>query len=141
MNGPNPSSLSAHEQATLHDIKGPLTYFAAERTLLMWIRMGATLIGLGFIIDRFGLFLTMAEAHTHAISSQREGPSFWFGAGFVLMGAAVNGWAALRYWRFHRRFLRGDTSPGQGVWAAVVLAVLVGSLGVGLTAYLLLVNR
>jgi putative membrane protein len=120
-------------------IKEPLTYFAAERTLLVWVRTGATLIGLGFIIDRFGLFLRMTAANTQAISAFHQGFSFWFGAGFVLLGAIVNGWAAVRYWRFQRRFERGDTSSGKGVLAAVGLAIILAAAGAALAVYLSIV--
>jgi putative membrane protein len=32
-------------------------YLAAERTLLPWIRTGLALMGFGFVVARFGLFL------------------------------------------------------------------------------------
>jgi putative membrane protein len=32
-------------------------YFAAERTLLAWVRTGLALMGFGFVVSRFGLFL------------------------------------------------------------------------------------
>ena len=34
-----------------------LVYFAAERTLMSWIRAALGLMALGFVIDRFGLVL------------------------------------------------------------------------------------
>ena len=47
----------------------PRVYFAAERTLLAWIRTGLTVMAFGFLVARFGLFLRLvtlqlgAEAH------------------------------------------------------------------------------
>ena len=35
----------------------PRTYFAEERTFLAWIRTGLGLMGVGFAVARFGLFL------------------------------------------------------------------------------------
>ncbi|MGA7413059.1 MAG: DUF202 domain-containing protein [Bryobacteraceae bacterium] len=32
-------------------------YLAAERTFLAWIRTGLALMGFGFVVARFGLFL------------------------------------------------------------------------------------
>jgi uncharacterized protein (DUF302 family)/uncharacterized membrane protein YidH (DUF202 family) len=37
-------------------------YLAAERTLLAWIRTGLALIGLGFVVARFGSFLWLGTA-------------------------------------------------------------------------------
>ena len=42
-------------QATLSD------YLAAERTLLAWIRTGLAMMGFGFVVARFGLFLQQLE--------------------------------------------------------------------------------
>ncbi|HET6326866.1 MAG TPA: DUF202 domain-containing protein [Planctomycetaceae bacterium] len=35
----------------------PRVYFAAERTLLAWVRTGLAMMGFGFVVARFGLFL------------------------------------------------------------------------------------
>jgi putative membrane protein len=37
----------------------PRIFFAAERTLLAWLRTGLTVIALGFVVARFGLFLNL----------------------------------------------------------------------------------
>jgi len=37
-------------------------YLAAERTLLAWIRTGLALMGFGFVVARFGLFLQQLRA-------------------------------------------------------------------------------
>ncbi len=36
---------------------GASDYLAVERTFLAWIRTGLALMGLGFVVARFGLFL------------------------------------------------------------------------------------
>jgi len=41
-------------------------YLAAERTLLAWIRTGLALMGLGFVVARFGLFLQEFQVAQHA---------------------------------------------------------------------------
>lgn len=37
--------------------RDPRVYFAAEPTFLAWIRTGLALMGVGFAVARFGLFL------------------------------------------------------------------------------------
>src|SRR4029453_15772289 len=49
------------------DEPDPRVYFAAERTFLAWIRTGLALMGFGFVVARFGLFL-------HEVSAARGGP-------------------------------------------------------------------
>ena len=41
----------------------PRIYFAAERTFLAWIRTGLGLMGVGFAVSRFGLFLREMREH------------------------------------------------------------------------------
>ena len=40
-------------------------FLAAERTFLAWIRTGLALMGFGFVVARFGLFLQQLELNEH----------------------------------------------------------------------------
>lgn len=43
----------------------PTVYYAAERTLLAWVRTGLAMMSFGFVVARFGLFLQeLAAAST-----------------------------------------------------------------------------
>ncbi len=41
----------------MSDGNDPRVFFAAERTLLAWVRTGLAVMGLGFVVARFGLFV------------------------------------------------------------------------------------
>jgi putative membrane protein len=77
----------------------PRVFFAAERTLLAWVRTGLGLIGMGFVVARFGLFLRVVRPTV----SQND--HLWtepVGVGLAVLGALA---AAQSAWQ-HRRFCR-----------------------------------
>src|ERR1700683_2398380 len=74
-------------------------YLAAERTLLAWIRTGLALMGFGFVVARFGLFLQELQIAEPAPQVQAYGVSLWFGTALIAAGVAVNlfsGWRHLQ---------------------------------------------
>ena len=53
-------------------------YLAAERTSLAWIRTELALMGFGFVVPRFGLFLQQLRLIEHTSSAPYYGVSLWF---------------------------------------------------------------
>jgi putative membrane protein len=94
--GPVPNSEAGEHHAPVRD---PRVYFAAERTLLAWVRTALGLIGMGFVVARFGLFLQLVRAHAPS------GEHSWYaliGVTLALLGAVASGVATWQYARFCR---------------------------------------
>lgn len=113
-----------------------LVYFAAERTLMAWIRSALGLMALGFVIDRFGLVLRQVLPGART-AMQPSSFSFWAGAMLVTSGALMAAVGAIRYLRYAIRYHRdGDTDPGYGLAPAVFFLVMVAVAGVIIVAFL-----
>jgi len=114
----------------------PRVYFAAERTLLAWVRTGVAVIGLGFIVARFGLFLKLVST-PHA-NPQSSAFSSVVGCGLVLSGAVFTAVATFQFVLFLRT-LRPEERPRItfGPLLSLLFASAIAALGVLLAVYLL----
>jgi putative membrane protein len=118
----------------------PRVYFAAERTFLAWIRTGLGLMGVGFAVARFGLFLRQMRAQeTHTVV-QSSGLSVWSGVALVFLGVVVLTASAIQHRILIRELSSGTWTPGRVSRSAVALAILLALVGVGMTTYLLILR-
>lgn len=117
-------------------VEDPRIYFAAERTFLAWIRTGLGLMGVGFAVSRFGLFLReMRATETHAVV-QPTGISVVAGVALVALGVVVNVAATAQHLKTIRELKTGTWVAGISRHA-VALAALLAAVGVGMGVYLL----
>jgi putative membrane protein len=115
----------------------PRIYFAAERTFLAWIRTGLGLMGVGFAVSRFGLFLREMRASEVHAAVHATGLSEYSGVALVALGVIVNVTATVQHIRTVCELRSGSWIAGRPSWNAIVLALLLAALGVGMGAYLL----
>jgi len=117
----------------MSELNDPRVLFAAERTLLAWVRTSLTLMGFGFVIERFGLFLRVLVPRARVLPNET---SFWVGVAFVLFGAYCAFAAALQFRRVLKT-LRAVEIPGRYNTAlASNTSFIIAALGLILAVYL-----
>jgi putative membrane protein len=118
----------------------PRVYLAAERTFLAWIRTGLGLMGIGFAVSRFGLFLRQLSAAESHLPPRTNGISLWSGVVLVTLGVIVNLSAVLRHVQLVHQLSTGTWQPGRVSRDAVILGVILAAIGIGMAIYLMLVR-
>jgi len=119
---------------------GLADYLAAERTLLAWIRTGLALMGFGFVVARFGLFLQQIQAFQHSSATQSYGLSLWFGTALIAAGVAVNVFAGWHHVRLVRQLDQGDTTQSHPPTVAMTIAFFLALVGLVMVIYLISVR-
>ena len=111
----------------------PRVLFAAERTLLAWQRSGLALMGFGFVVERFGLFMRMVTGH--APSNIDRVFSLWLGVALLCMSAIVLAFAATQFRTVVKQLGPSEIPPGYVTNAAVFLNVALAAIELSLAVY------
>jgi len=116
-------------------------YLALERTSLAWIRTGLALMGFGFVVARFGLFLQQIEYVQHTNLPASPGFSLWFGTALITVGVLVNLYSGWHHALLVKRLQRGETASAHTGFQIVIVAGLLVAVGIAMAIYLVLIRH
>ena len=108
---------------------------ANERTFLAWLRTSIALIGFGFAIARFGLFLRELQSSVTGQDSPTNSfiSSQTIGIGLVIIGIIL---VALSAWRYNQvlwQIERGDYRPSRLIiWITSAIVMISGTITIPL---------
>jgi putative membrane protein len=117
-------------------------FLQLETSLLVWLRTSLALMGFGFVIARFGLFLReIAQANQLIVR-----PHPWLtqantltGTGLIVLGIVVLLIAVWSHQQVVDRLHRGELVLPSRWSLSVIVSLLLAALGMGLAIYLALV--
>ena len=121
----------------MHD---PRVFFAAERTLLAWVRTGLTIMAFGFVVARFGLFLRLLAAQQAGAvveATTHHDVSGIVGIALVLVGTACMILGAIQHRSYVATLPPADVPRTHDPIYPILLALFLAALGVALAIYLM----
>jgi putative membrane protein len=119
----------------------PRVFFAAERTLLAWIRTGLTVMALGFVVARFGLFLRLLSLQFESamvVGSRHNALSNVIGILLVLIGVACMVLGAIQHRSYVNTLRPEDVPRSHNALYPISLSLMLAALGLVLAVYLMI---
>lgn len=127
-----PPKLPEHQRCVEH--------LAVERTSLAWVRTSISLIGLGFVVAKFGVWLQQLTPHLDAkTESHSTEISLPIGIGMMAFGGLLTAFAAWHCRQAHLSVERGKVQPRHHLVMIVTVAMTLTATG--LTIYMVLTTR
>lgn len=112
-------------------------HLANERTFLSWIRTSLGIMGFGFVVVKFSLFMTQITTmlNPQANVTESHGYSGIVGTSIVVIGSITALLAYLKYRRIGKQIEAGEYKPGSSIIS--IVAILMVTIGFILSWYLI----
>ena len=119
-------------------LEDPRVLFAAERTLLAWNRTSAAIMGFGFVVERFELFLRVMAGEPVAL--EHRGFSFWIGVTLLVCGSGAAIVSALQFKHTLRSLGPEEIPRGYALWTGPLLNYALAATGLVLAIHFVFSN-
>lgn len=117
----------------------PRVFLSAERSLLAWNRTCLAMMGLGFVIERFGLFLRLLNPTRTELP--RYGASYWVGLSLMGFAALLAVLSTISFRDIVATLGPREVPKTPFAYLGVVANIGIAVAGIGLTAFLALAAR
>lgn len=108
---------------------GPTDHLANERTFLSWIRTSIALMGFGFVIVKFALFIRqVSDVLGKGQGTQGKGYSAIIGVVMVAFGAIMATLSYYRYRYIEKQLLNNSYCPSKWLSALFTLGIIIGAV-------------
>ncbi len=121
--------MDAEKINTLKQGGSAADHLANERTFLAWIRTSIALMGFGFVIVKFALFIRQISiALGEKLPAPSKGYSAIIGVIMVALGAVMAALAYLRYRNIEKQLNNNVYLPSKWLSVLVMLSIVIGSI-------------
>ena len=117
----------------------PRVPLAIERTFLAWVRTGLALMGFGFVVARFGLFLRELEKAQGSLALPSRGFSTAVGTSLIALGVVLTVFSVVQYRSNLASALRGESAIARSSAGPTLFALALCGIGAATIWYLLTV--
>ena len=123
-------------------IKRYSDHAANERTFLAWARTAIAVMGFGFVMERFDLFLryTGPQSTQRHLTPHTETLSNWASLAFIVLGVTMIVLAGLRFAKTAKDIDSQEEVASPGERFDIALAAMIGLLGATLVLFMSNVN-
>ena len=116
-----------NQKQTLPEFQHTRDHLANERTFLAWIRTSLAIIGLGFVVVKFSLFVREMELVVSSKHEIRHTPSYSLPLGLALiaLGAIITILSYARYRRIQQRISNEEFSHSSTLVKATTIILVI----------------
>jgi putative membrane protein len=126
--------------AKIPDDKKATEHLANERTFLAWVRTSVSIMSLGFVVAKFGVWLReLATRFVGRAPNPHSGLSAPVGAAIIGFGGLMAVLAAWRFRTVNREIEAGRVIVDRGL--VMLITVVVAALAVVMMAYIVMTGN